>query len=139
MVIRILWGILAAAAITLSVISSVDYGWIVGGPVIAFALLPDVALIGAFDPTRSGALRPDRVVGYNMLHLARFPVLLIAGGSLITLPVVGGAPGGAVVVGMGLAWLAHIAVDRAVGYGLRDRDGYIRSVAGTPTPGACQA
>ena len=25
-----------------------------------------------------------------------------------------------------LAWAAHIAIDRAAGYGLRDRDGYQR-------------
>jgi hypothetical protein len=26
----------------------------------------------------------------------------------------------------GLAWLAHVAVDRTIGYGLRDKEGYIR-------------
>lgn len=136
---RTLWALLALALISLVVITSVSYGWLVGAIAIVFALLPDVALIGAFDRERRGMLRPERVMFYNVMHLARFPVMLAATGALIPAASVGASGIGTILFAAGVSWLAHIAVDRAFGYGLRDRDGAIRTVAGQSAPGVCQA
>lgn len=137
MITRVLWGLLSIVLLVVAVVGSIRDGWLIGGIVIVFALLPDVSLIGAFDRARPGALRPERVVLYNMLHLARFPLLLIAAGAAMSVTPMSVTPIGTMVLAAGIAWLAHIAVDRAAGYGLRDAVGNIRSVAGTPVPGAC--
>lgn len=136
---RVLWMLAAIAVVGVAIYESVLRGWSVGAVVIVFALLPDVALIGAFDPVRRGALRPERVRFYNIVHLARLPIALIALGSLVQLPRVVGVSPSALVYAAGVAWLAHIAVDRALGFGLRDAEGEIRSFAGSPAPGVCQS
>ena len=59
-----------------------------------------------------GQLHPRAVPLYNALHRFIGPVILAF------------VPG--FLVGA-LAWGLHIAVDRAVGYGLRDRDGFQRA------------
>lgn len=73
-------------------------------------LVPDLAMLGYLAGNRIGAL------GYNLLHNYTLPaglaiVGLLAGGS--TLP-----------VALALIWLAHIALDRALGFGLKYRDGF---------------
>ncbi|MFP4441396.1 MAG: DUF4260 domain-containing protein [Chloroflexaceae bacterium] len=76
---------------------------------IAF-LVPDLAMLGYLAGNRIGAL------GYNLLHNYTLPaglaiVGLLAGGS--TLP-----------VALALIWLAHITLDRALGFGLKYHDGF---------------
>jgi hypothetical protein len=132
MVLRILWALAAVLLVALLVFDSVKYGWAMGGTVLAFALLPDVALIGAFDEARPGMLRPGRVGFYNVMHRPWIALALVIAGSLVVLPPVGGiGDSGKLVAFAGLAWLAHIAADRASGYGLRDADGAARPVGGT--------
>ena len=65
-----------------------------------------------------GRLNPRAVPLYNLLHMYWLPVALMAV-----------AATGVIALGwfvLGLAWATHVAVDRALGYGLRDRDGYQR-------------
>jgi hypothetical protein len=52
-----------------------------------------------------------------------WPIVLIV---VMAIPVVLGAGGTAVPFTFGLAWLAHIAGERALGYGLRAADGWQR-------------
>ena len=86
---------------------------------VAF-VLPDVALLaGAARGLERGQLAPRAVPLYNALH--RFPGPLLLGGAALLwlgLPWLVGA----------LAWAAHIALDRAVGYGLRDPRGLQRAL-----------
>lgn len=138
MVIRILWGAAALAlvvALTLYVIAH-------GGPslaiVIVFALFPDVALVGAFDPAQRGMLKANRVAFYNALHRPWIALGLITWGALAALPAFS-TRGGGLLLCAGLAWFIHIGIDRAAGYGLRDRHGAIRPVGGTATATMCQA
>lgn len=139
MIIRILWALTALVLAGLLIYDSVKYGWAMGGMVLFFALLPDVALIGAFDPARPGMLRRSRVAFYNAMHRPWIALALLLSGSLIVLPAVGGVDdSGKLVAFAGLSWLAHIAVDRASGYGLRDVAGAIRPVAGSRRPVWCQ-
>jgi hypothetical protein len=72
-----------------------------------FALLllsPDLAALGYLVNKRVGN------VAYNLAHTTSFPILLAVGGLLLPAPV---APS------LALIWLAHIGMDRTVGYGLK--------------------
>lgn len=138
MIIRMMYGLLGLFLLGFLVYESVKYGWVMGGTVLLFALLPDVALIGAFDRARPGMLRGRGVAFYNVMHRPWIALALLVSGALVVLPPVGAVDdSGKLVAVAGLAWLAHIAVDRASGYGLRDAGGAIRPVGGTRTPAMC--
>lgn len=115
---RMLWTLLALALLAFGIIQSVAHGWVFGIAVIAAAIAPDLALIGAFDPERPGRLRPSRVRVYNLAHTPGIPLALMLVGALTS----------AVLFVFAGAWLMHIAFDRAFGYGLRRPDGSIRPV-----------
>jgi hypothetical protein len=83
----------------------------VSGAWITFALCflaPDVALLGYLISTRTGAL------AYNLTHAYVGPALAALAG--LTL-----APA---VLPFAMIWFAHIGFDRALGYGLKSRDGF---------------
>lgn len=85
-----------------------------------FVLGPDLAGLLSIEPgLERGRMSPRAVPLYNLLHRPTLPLALAAAA------LVGLVPAG-LLVGA-LAWGFHIAVDRAVGYGLRTRDGYQRS------------
>jgi Domain of unknown function (DUF4260) len=84
---------------------------------LAFLLLPDVALVyGAAPNLARGQLHPRAVRFYNGVHSFFIPVALMIIG--LWLP--------PVVFVAGVAWAAHIAWDRGLGYGLRTREGFQR-------------
>jgi hypothetical protein len=86
----------------------------------AFSFGPDLALvIGAGAGLERGQLHPRAVPLYNLLHCFWLPIALLALASVGVVPF-------AYLVGA-LAWCFHISLDRAVGYGLRTRDGFQRS------------
>jgi hypothetical protein len=70
----------------------------------ALVLLPDLSMVGYARGPRVGALV------YNLAHASVLPLALALVGFV-------SASDAALVVG--LAWLAHIAADRALGYGLK--------------------
>lgn len=124
--IRILWSVLAVALTAFLIFESVTYGWAAGGVVIAFALLPDVPLLGAF--SGGGRLHPRSVPFYNATHHPVVPAVVVAA-SFLPWPEFGwGLRSGLEIFLAGIAWLAHIAADRAFGYGLRAADGTVRPV-----------
>ena len=85
----------------------------------AFVLGPDLALFfGAGSGLERGQLHPRAVPLYNLLHRSWSPLALLALGAA------GVVPAGYLVGG--LAWCLHVSVDRALGYGLRTRDGFQR-------------
>lgn len=117
---RLLWSVLALVLIGFCVFESVKHGWLFCGVILVFAVLPDVALIGASAAGRPGALRPTRVVAYNLVHRVWIPVAFLLVGAFTS----------ALLFVAGTAWLAHVAVDRALGFGLRTVDGSTRPAAG---------
>lgn len=126
----ILWAVLAIALLAFGVFEAVKYGWVAAGVFVLFLLLPDVALIGAFDARRRGALLPSRVAFYNALHQPWLPLAMMLAAMVVPLPVLGlGLRGGLELFLAGLGWLTHVAADRAFGYGLRAPDGTIRGQA----------
>jgi hypothetical protein len=97
--VRVEWWVVAVATVALYGLTGVSW-WI-------FALLilaPDLSMIGYLAGPRVGA------VAYNAFHVLVFPVLLALFGVWT-----GHSP----AVAVGLVWIAHIAVDRALGYGLK--------------------
>ena len=92
---------IAVAAAAVALYFYADHPWWL---LVALALAPDVALLAFAAGPRIGA------VAYNAAHTYLFPVALAA------LGVVAEADW---PVRVGLIWLMHIGVDRAVGYGLK--------------------
>jgi hypothetical protein len=104
---RLAYGALAALLLAALVLKGT---WT---PALIGLIGPDIALaFGGGSGLERGQLHPRAVGFYNLLHRFWLPALL--------LPL-----GGAWLV-IGLAWAAHVAVDRAMGYGLRDAAGHQR-------------
>ena len=82
---------------------------------LALWLVPDVALLAGIsrDSNEQGRLAPRAVPFYNALHALPGPLALTGLGVAM----------GPLVLALGLVWLSHVSVDRAVGYGLRRPDG----------------
>ncbi len=84
-----------------------------GGPLMLLALLaPDLALLTSFSSLKSGRLDRRAVRAYNAAHHLPSAVVAVGVGALV-------AP----VLPFATLWLAHIAMDRTVGYGPRAADG----------------
>lgn len=96
---RLEGGVLAVAA--LAVYLHFDYNVLV---LIALLVAVDLSLIGFLVGPRVGTL------AYNLAHTTAIPLVLGAIGVLT---------GGSVAAQVALAWLAHIGVDRALGFGLK--------------------
>ena len=96
----------AAALLTGALIAYSTTGqpwWLV--PVVL--LLPDLAMTGYAAGTRVGAFL------YNLAHATPVPALVIGLGWWQHRPL---------LLGLGLVWLAHIGLDRLMGYGLKYDD-----------------
>jgi Domain of unknown function (DUF4260) len=88
-------------------------------PILIFLLLPDLTFIaGAGQAHAPRQLPPRAVPFYNLAHQPLVPVALIAVASIVPLSVFWFVAG--------LAWLAHIAIDLALGYGQRTPEGWQR-------------
>jgi len=127
---RIGWFMVWAFVTAFAWFEVVKHGYLEGSAIDAIVLttvavgafvLPDLTfLAGAGQPVRKGFLPTRAVPYYNAMHrfLPPFLLSLLVG--------VGLAPLGTVGLGLfvaGLSWMAHVALDRAAGYGLRNADG----------------
>lgn len=75
----------------------------------ALLLAPDVGMAAYLAAPRLGAL------GYNLLHITVVPLGVGLAGLAWQAPV---------AVAAALIWLAHIGLDRALGYGLKEFTGF---------------
>jgi hypothetical protein len=117
---RVAYGVGAVVLLvsSIAVFVNVDAGWWVF-PV--FALGPDLAFlagIGQMGSLERGQMPARAVPLYNALHRIWGPLVLglLAAAGLLPPALLVGA----------LVWGFHIFFDRALGYGLRTRDGYQR-------------
>jgi hypothetical protein len=99
-----------------------------GGAAIWSGLLglagPDLAFAAsAGQPHERGRLPRRAVPVYNVLHRPWLPLLMLAAVSADGQASVQASP----YVAAALGWLAHIALDRALGFNLRAADGSIRA------------
>jgi hypothetical protein len=81
-------------------------GWVL---FVLLLLAPDLSIVGYAAGPGVGA------ASYNLFHTTVLP---------IGLAVVGVAAGSVVVLSIALIWLAHIGMDRALGYGLKRPTGF---------------
>lgn len=72
-------------------------------------LVPDVSMAGYWAGNRIGQ------ISYNIVHAYVLP---------LALALVGFVFGQSLLLAIGLIWLAHIGLDRAVGYGLKEAEGF---------------
>jgi hypothetical protein len=103
--------LLRAEGAALAVAAIAGFAW-TGGSWWLFAaliLVPDIAIAGYLAGPRLGAL------AYNLLHVTVGP---------LALAVTGLAGGSRLMLGIALIWLAHIGIDRALGYGLKETSGF---------------
>ena len=97
---------IAVAVAAVALYAHGDHSWLL------FALLilaPDLSMLGYLAGTRVGALV------YDIVHTSAWPVALGAVGVLADSDS---------AVAVALIWLAHIGVDRALGYGLKYPTGF---------------
>ena len=102
--IRLEWVAVAVVGIVLYALSGASW-WL-------FALLilaPDLSMLGYLAGPRVGA------VAYNALHILIVPLLLALAGYVLV---------NSMATAIGLIWIIHIAVDRALGYGLKLSTGF---------------
>ncbi|MGX5849410.1 DUF4260 domain-containing protein [Mesorhizobium sp. PL10] len=102
--VRLEWITIAAVTVVLYAVSGVSW-WL-------FALLilaPDLSMLGYFAGPRVGA------IAYNALHILIVPLLLAVAGYILA---------NSTAIAIGLIWIIHIAVDRALGYGLKLASGF---------------
>jgi len=83
-----------------------DYPWWL---LVALVLVPDLSMVGYLAGPTVGA------IAYDVAHTYALPVVLVAVGLIVDAET---------AIQLGLIWLAHIGVDRAVGYGLKYPTGF---------------
>lgn len=106
-----------AVLLTTAVVLAVQTGTGLGA-VLLFAVLPDAAFLLAIgQPHRPGQLAARAVPAYNLMHHPATPLALLVLSAAI-------GPYWSVAA---LTWLAHVAFDRAAGYGLRNAEGWQRA------------
>jgi hypothetical protein len=92
---------LALAVGAVLIYADADYSWLA---FLALALAPDIAFVGLLGGPRVAA------AAYNAAHTSALPIALATAGVLAD---------SRLAIQLALIWLAHIGVDRVVGYGLR--------------------
>lgn len=120
--VRVAWGLLSVLLLIWVVFEAVKHGGWVIAAAVAGAVAPDLSfLVGAPGPRRHGQLPRRAVPVYNLLHR---PAVAVA---VMLTCLVPDAPDVAVpLFTFGLAWMQHIASDRALGFGLRTAEGWQR-------------
>ena len=93
----------AVAAAAVALYFDAGYPWWL---LVALALAPDLSMVGYLAGATIGA------AAYDAAHTYVLPVSLAAVGLIVD---------GETAVQLGLIWLTHIGVDRAIGYGLKYR------------------
>jgi len=116
------WLGLGLAALALGGLEVANHGPWALALLITFVIAPDLTFLvglGQAGQMQPGQLPPVAVPWYNAAHRVGGPVLLLA---IFAVTPLGWAP----LFAAGLGWLAHVAIDRAMGYGLRTAAGFQR-------------
>jgi len=92
---------LVVLAVSLALYFDAGYGWLA---LVVLFLAPDLSMLGYVGGPRTGALT------YDLVHAYVLPVALGAYGVL---------GGSGTATQLSLIWLAHIGLDRLLGYGLK--------------------
>jgi Domain of unknown function (DUF4260) len=82
---------------------------------VTLFLLPDIGMLGYVFGNRIGAN------SYNVLHTHSLPIVAFVVGMVLS---------SSVLIQISLVWFFHIAVDRAIGYGLKRSSGFSQTHIG---------
>jgi hypothetical protein len=99
-----------AAALWAVVVTHGHWSWF-----LALFLVPDLSMLGYLLGSRAGA------VAYNTSHMYTWPLALLA---------IGLAGHESFITTGALSWVAHVALDHAVGYGLKLPTAFEQTVLG---------
>jgi hypothetical protein len=122
------WWVVGAVCTAFAVFEAVKHGSPASYLFFVGALGPDIPLLAQLGTRHEqGQLYRKAVPFYNVLHFPWLPLAVIVFFSFYGSTNDQAAPG----FTLGLTWLAHIAVDRALGYGLRNRNGWQRGAKST--------
>lgn len=114
---RVAWAALAAFLLAFIVLEVINHGGSALVAALLFLIAPDLPMFIGASAAGGGKLSPKAVPYYNVMHRPWIPLAVLVAYS------VGGLGDWVPLFTAGLGWLAHIALDRAFGYGLRERDG----------------
>ncbi|MGC7097381.1 DUF4260 family protein [Amycolatopsis lurida] len=117
---RVAWGAFALFLLAFLVFEVVKHGGDTLATALVLLIAPDLTMFIGAGGGGNGRLSPKAVPFYNAMHRPWIPLVLLLGYSVSDLNWVP-------LFTAGLAWLLHISLDRAFGYGLRDRDGSRRA------------
>jgi hypothetical protein len=120
---RTAWTAWAAFLLAFAILEGVKHGPGAWAALAGGLIAPDLtfaAAAGRHEPVGRGQLPRKAVPWYNTAHRTWIPVALLV--VSIVVPVSGPA-----LFTFLLAWMLHIAADRACGYNLRTADGFIRA------------
>jgi hypothetical protein len=96
----------AALAAAVALYAHAGFSW----PLFALLILaPDLAMLAYLIGPRAGA------AAYNLVHTYALPLPLALAGFWFASPI---------VAALGLIWIAHIGMDRMLGYGLKYASGF---------------
>ncbi len=99
-----------AAAVLIYVLYAIGARW---EPVVFGLILPDLSLLLWRFGAKIGA------TAYNLAHFAAIPLVGVAAYGLVET-----GPHSERALALFLAWLLHISIDRALGFGLKGPDGF---------------
>jgi hypothetical protein len=88
---------------------------------VALFLAPDVSFVAYLADARTGA------IVYNAAHSYMAPVTLMTAGFALASPL---------TLSIAMIWMAHIGLDRAIGYGLKYFEGFTYTHLGRIGPAA---
>lgn len=114
---RVAWAALAVFSLAFIVLEVINHGSSALVAALLLLIAPDLTMVIGAGAAGDGKLSPKAVPYYNIVHRPWIPLAVLVAYS------VGGLGDWVPLFTAGLGWLAHIAVDRAFGYGLRERDG----------------
>jgi hypothetical protein len=114
---RAAWAALAAFLLAFIVLEAINHGGSALVAALLWLIVPDLTMLIGARAVGDGKLLPKAVPYYNFVHRPWIPLAVLVVYS------VGGLGDWVPLFTAGLGWLAHIALDRAFGYGLRARDG----------------
>jgi uncharacterized protein DUF4260 len=97
---------LAVAVVAIVLYFHADYPWWL---LVLLLLTPDLSMVGYLGGPIVGA------AAYDVAHTYSLPIVLAA---------IGVIAGAEFAVQLGLIWITHIGVDRAIGYGLKYPTGF---------------
>ncbi|WP_175614781.1 DUF4260 domain-containing protein [Piscibacillus halophilus] len=97
---------LTVLGIALYFYSILDFSWVL---FLVLLLAPDFSMLGYLINERIGS------VIYNLFHTYIAPAILLLGGIILSV---------SSILAIALIWIAHIGMDRTVGYGLKYPTGF---------------